>query len=77
MPSGDQSGSESYVELVLVRLACPLPSAFMTKMSSRHKSPPLKAILAPSGDQAGAQSSRELFVKLVWSLPSGFMAKIS
>jgi hypothetical protein len=34
----------------------------------------VKAILEPSGDQAGNLSSAGSFVRFVWSLPSAFMA---
>jgi len=36
-----------------------------------------KAILVPSGDQAGKMSSAGLLVRFVWLLPSAFMEKIS
>jgi hypothetical protein len=46
-------------------------------MSSRQRSPPENAIDVPSGDQVGEQSSRVLFVTLVWPLPSVAIKKIS
>ena len=76
VPSGDHAGSQSNVAGLLVTFVWPLPSAFMTKISQL---PPrlLKAILVPSGDQAGRTSVAGLLVRLVWPLPSAFMTKIS
>jgi hypothetical protein len=50
VPSGDQSGPVASVQKQLVvSWRWRVPSAFMTQISD----PPRKAILEPSGDQAG------------------------
>jgi hypothetical protein len=62
VPSGDQAGSKSSNGL-LVRLVCPDPSAFITKISSSPVRLLTKAIFEPSGDQAGWPSSAAFVVR--------------
>jgi hypothetical protein len=45
----------------------------MTNTSPREPAKRVKAIWAPSGDQAGSESFPGLFVRFVGALPSGFM----
>jgi hypothetical protein len=78
VPSGDQAGPPSSAGS-FVRLVCPLPLAFMTKISPLPGNEVLRlnAIIVLSGDQAGPRSTAVLFVTLVGWLPSAFMTKIS
>jgi hypothetical protein len=51
----------------------------MTRISSWPIGPraAVKAIFVPSGDHAGALSSRASFVRSIWPDPSAFMTKTS
>ena len=71
-PSGDQAGSLSSAAL-FVRFVTPVPSAFMTKISSLPVRLLTKAISEPSGEKAGAPSSASVLVSRVWPLPSAFI----
>jgi hypothetical protein len=69
--SSDQDGLKSLAGS-FVRFVCPLPSAFMTKISQLPEKR-ANAILVPSGDQAGSMSSAALFVRLIGFVPSALM----
>src|SRR3972149_1633058 len=69
-----------------VSCVTPLPLAFMTKISVLHGhswgiGPDdrvlANAIFDPSGDQEGAPSNAEWFVRFVAPVPSAFITKIS
>ncbi len=71
-----QTGTASNTPSLNVSWVTPLPSAFMTKMSS---SPPSRvlwnAMRSPSGDQTGSSSTKAPEVSWVTPLPSAFMTK--
>src|SRR5437867_3389817 len=71
-----QTGTASNTPSLNVSWVTPLPSAFMTKMSS---SPPSRvlwnAMRWPSGDQPGSSSTKSPEVSWVTPLPSAFMTK--
>jgi hypothetical protein len=69
-PSGDQSGLVS-IPGAVASWVTSLPSAFITKISVSKLPPPMKAILVPSGDQAGVFPP--VVVSWVIALPSGFI----
>ena len=75
-PSGDQVGSASRAEL-LVRRACPEPSAFITYISLFPSRSDTNAMRRPPGDQAGSASRAELLVRRAWPEPSAFITYIS
>jgi hypothetical protein len=73
-PFGDHAGTLSLPRLVgvLVRLTGLLPSALTTQMSLST----FRAILVPSGDQAGSRLFTPRSISRCGLLPSGFIAKI-
>src|SRR5215207_8837154 len=73
LPSGEKSGSSSYLFGVLVRLCRPEPSGLTVQMSG----PSTKAILVPSGDQVGAPSWFKSSVSFFCSEPSAFITQMS
>src|SRR5215204_1153962 len=80
VPSGDQFGLASRESLNVSRV-CPVPSAFITKISLLVGSPGTKecekAILVPSGDQAGNTSSPRSLVSWTGFVPSSFITQMS
>ena len=69
-PSGDHTGSRQYaIELAVTGCAL-LPSALTVQISAFRE----KAILRPSGDQEGCESSHSPEVIWVRPLPSAWMA---